>query len=135
MFYLITHLTHFTYGYMASDIWSRTIQMRGDIPNSITPQTTLCLLLIPVRLLVLPCTHQCRRSPLTPSTPFFLFRIEEPTKARTCARDRRALQQLTLNVHVKHSDLTGNLMWSLHELLLSISSKGSVIHIIPLIPR
>ena len=24
----------------------------------------------------------------------------------TCARDRRALQQLTLNVHVKHSDLT-----------------------------
>ena len=31
---------------------------------------------------------------------------EEPTKAGTCARDKRALQQLALNVHVKHSDLT-----------------------------
>ena len=37
---------------------------------------------------------------------FFLSRTEEPTKAGTCARDRRALQQLALNVHVKHSDLT-----------------------------
>ena len=27
-------------------------------------------------------------------------------EARTCARDRRALQQLALNVHVKYSDLT-----------------------------
>ena len=27
-------------------------------------------------------------------------------KAGTCARDRRALQRLVLNVHVKHSDLT-----------------------------
>ena len=25
MFYLTTHLTHFIYGYMASDIWLRTI--------------------------------------------------------------------------------------------------------------
>ena len=25
MFYLMTHLTHFVYGYMASDIWLRTI--------------------------------------------------------------------------------------------------------------
>ena len=25
-------------------------------------------------------------------------------KVGTCARDRRALQQLALNVHVKHSD-------------------------------
>ena len=37
---------------------------------------------------------------------FFLFRTEEPAKAGTCARDRCALQQLALNVHVKHSDLT-----------------------------
>ena len=29
-----------------------------------------------------------------------------PAKVGTCARDRRALQQLALNVHVKHSDLT-----------------------------
>ena len=27
-------------------------------------------------------------------------------KASTCAHDRCALQQLALNVHVKHSDLT-----------------------------
>ena len=30
-------------------------------------------------------------------------RIEKPAKAGTCARDRRALQQLALNEHVKHS--------------------------------
>ena len=35
-----------------------------------------------------------------------LIEKEEPTKAGTCARDRRALQQLALNVHVKHSDMT-----------------------------
>ena len=35
-----------------------------------------------------------------------LSRTEEPAKAGTCARDRRALQQLALNVHIKHSDLT-----------------------------
>ena len=34
-----------------------------------------------------------------------LSRTEEPEKAGTCARDRRALQQLALNVHVKHSNL------------------------------
>ena len=32
-------------------------------------------------------------------------------KTGTCTRDRRALQQLALNVHVKHSDLT----WSDHS--------------------
>ena len=37
---------------------------------------------------------------------FFLSRTEEPVKASTCAHDRRALQQLALNVHVKQSDLT-----------------------------
>ena len=35
-----------------------------------------------------------------------MFRTEELANAGTCARDRRALQQLALNVHVKHSDLT-----------------------------
>ena len=29
-------------------------------------------------------------------------------KAGTCARDRRAIEQLALNVHVKHSDLTSH---------------------------
>ena len=44
---------------------------------------------------------------------FFLFRTGEPAKAGTCARDRRALQQLALNVHVNHSDLTWpDLTWS-----------------------
>ena len=33
-----------------------------------------------------------------------LSRTEKPAKASTCARDRRALQQLALNVHAKHSD-------------------------------
>ena len=48
--------------------------------------------------------------PLTPSPLFFLSRTEEPAKASTCAHDRRALQQLALNVHVKHSDLTSALL-------------------------
>ena len=54
-----------------------------DIPNSMTPHT--------------------------PSALFFLVALswtEVPVKAGTCARDRRALQQLALKVHVKHSDLT-----------------------------
>ena len=35
----------------------------------------------------------------------FLSRTEEPAKAATCARGRSALQQLALNVHVKHYEL------------------------------
>ena len=35
-----------------------------------------------------------------------LSRTVEPAKASTCARDRRALQQHALNVHVKDFDLT-----------------------------
>ena len=31
---------------------------------------------------------------------------EESVKAGTCAHDKRVLQQLALDVHVKHSDLT-----------------------------
>ena len=45
-----------------------------DIPNSITSQTNLRLLQIPVGLLILPCIRQCRWSPLTPSPFFFLSR-------------------------------------------------------------
>ena len=44
--------------------------------------------------------------PLTPSPFFSLSRTDDPTKVGTCVRDRRALQQLALNVHVKHYDLT-----------------------------
>ena len=51
--------------------------------------------------------RQCRLPPpsLLPFPFFPLSRTEEPAKVGTCARDRRALQQLALNVHVKHSDL------------------------------
>ena len=35
-----------------------------------------------------------------------LSQAEEPAKAGTCACHRHALQQLALNVHIKHSDLT-----------------------------
>ena len=44
--------------------------------------------------------------PPLPPLFFFLSRREEPAKASICTRDRRALQQLVLNGHVKHSDLT-----------------------------
>ena len=77
-----------------------------DIPNSLTPQSTLSLLPIPIGLLILPCTHQCRQSLLLPAPFSFLSWTEKLVKAGTYARDRRALQQLALNVHVKHSDLT-----------------------------
>ena len=39
--------------------------------------------------------------PLYSHTLFFLSRTEEPAKVGTCARDRRELQQPSLNVHVK----------------------------------
>ena len=66
-----------------------------DIPNSITPQNH-----------TLPATDSSRTArtllyppvqavSLTPPPPFFFPVL-----------DRRALQQLALNVHVKHSDLT-----------------------------
>ena len=76
-----------------------------DIPNSIAPETTLHLLPIPVGLLVLPCAGD-PPPPFSHSPFFFLSRTEEAAKGGTCAHDRRALQQLALNVHVKHSDLT-----------------------------
>ena len=54
--------------------WSTHIFLLGlilrDTPNSIIPQTTLCLLPIPVRLLVLPCTRQCKQSPPPPTHLF-----------------------------------------------------------------
>ena len=43
---------------------------------------------------------------LFPNLNIFLSRTEEPVKAITCAHDRCVLQQLALNVHFKHSDLT-----------------------------
>ena len=98
----------------------------NSITNSITPQTTLRPLPIPVGLLVFPCTCQCRRSPLTSPSLFFLSRTEEPAKAGTCAHGKRALQQIALNVHVKHSDLT----WQTKSDLNSVELCGGILSII-----
>ena len=71
-----------------------------DIPNSITPQNNPP-----------PATDsgQTARTPLytpvqapPPPPPHTLFCPD----SSTCVRDRRALQKLALNVHVKHSDMT-----------------------------
>ena len=67
-----------------------------DIPNSITPQTTLRLLPIPVGLLVLPCTHQCRQSPLL-STPFF-----------SCPRQRKRRRPVSVPMTGVHYN---SLLW------------------------
>ena len=78
-----------------------------DIPNSITPQTppgrTACTLSYPP-------VHAV--PPYSPPPFFPLSRTEEPANAGTRARDRRALQQLALNVHVepnfqKYKDTNG----------------------------
>ena len=73
-----------------------------DIPNSTTPQNH------PPPATDSACTHlyspvQAAPPPLFPPPPPPLFRTEDPAKAGTCARDKRALQQLALTVHVKHS--------------------------------
>ena len=36
MFYITTHSTHFIYGYMASDIWLRTILIVRKVPAAAT---------------------------------------------------------------------------------------------------
>ena len=55
-----------------------------------------------------------------------LSSTEQPAKAGTCAHDRRALQQLVLNVHVKHSDLTRYtaFYFSLNLLYLNTGAKN-----------
>ena len=82
-----------------------------DIPNSIPPPTPH-----PPPTPPPPACYRFRSDcsyppvqavpPLLPSPFFSLSRTEETAKAGTCAHDRRALQQLALFVHVKHSDLT-----------------------------
>ena len=47
-------------------------------------------------------------------------------KASTCARDRRALQQLALNVHVKSSDLTCSLDTGPDGAVVMSSANGLV---------
>ena len=41
MFYLTTHSTHFIYGYMASDIWKRTIQIARESKPAAATWVTL----------------------------------------------------------------------------------------------
>ena len=94
--------------HQTSFIWNAHIFLFGlilqDIPNSISPQNTLHLLPTPVGLLVL----SCLLFPPPPPTSALSFPVPDRGAGlpNTCAHDRRALQQLVLNVHVKHSDLT-----------------------------
>ena len=69
-------------------------------PSEFIRSVSLRLLPTPVGLLVLPCTCVCRRPPH--ALPFFFLSRTEDTSAR----DRRALQQLALNVHAKLPELT-----------------------------
>ena len=39
-----------------------------------------------------------------PCTIFFMSWTDKPVKVSTCDHDRHVLQQLSLNVHIKHSD-------------------------------
>ena len=48
---------------------------------------------------------------------------EEQAKAGTCAHDRRAVQQLSLNVHVKHFDLACNHYDYLYTMCMCFDSK------------
>ena len=83
--------------------------------NTLTWTLSVRLLSILVGLLDHLCTRQCRRPPPPPLLPphyspptfFSCPKSRNRWKACTCARDRLALQQLALNVHVKHwPDLT-----------------------------
>ena len=76
-----------------------------DIPNSITPQIPSACYRPRSDCLYFLVPASAGGPPYSPSL-FFLTRTTEPAKAGTCARDRRALQQLVLNVNVKHFDLT-----------------------------
>ena len=55
MFYLTTHSTHFVYGYMASDIWLRTILIMRERERNVLfneALNTFCLRLYGVRHMV-----------------------------------------------------------------------------------
>ena len=94
--------------------WNAHIFLFGlillEILNSLTPQTTLCLLPFPVRLPVpVNCAYDTPPPPPLLHPPF-IFPVP----------DRRALQQLALNVYVKNSDLTCT--WPSHHLLAPLQT-------------
>ena len=70
---------------------------KHTLPATDSGRTARTPLYLPVQAVALP---------LLPPHPFFLSRTKKQVKTGTCAPDRRALHQLALNVHVKHSDLT-----------------------------
>ena len=59
----------------------------------------------PIELFIVPASRSYNSVTMALSVDHKRF-LSANWKAGTCARDRRALQQLALNVHVKHSDLT-----------------------------
>ena len=58
----------------------------------------------------------------------FLSQTQEPAKPGTCARDRCALQQLFLNVHVKNSDLTCLIWFGWCLWIVNCSDKWTFAH-------
>ena len=121
VFYLTTHSTHFIYGYMASGIWHRTIRIARD--------ETRCRHMgysfrLAARVLLYAPSHRqdsTYHGLITPVVEHWLEReiaqwvyhegsIRRPigplanaltTELHLAPRDRRALQQLALNVLVK----------------------------------
>ena len=109
MFYLTTHSTHFIYGYMASDIWLRTILIVREETR---------------------CRHMGYSFRLTARVLLYAQSHRQ--------RERNVLFNDTLNTFylrlygvrhmVKdHSDSEKGNPLSPHRLLLSINSKGSFI--------
>ena len=81
---------------MASEIFFILNHMSGGLPATDCGQTAHTPLYPPVQTV----------PPYSLPHYFFQSRTEYPTKAGICAHDRHLLQQLALNVHIKHSELT-----------------------------
>ena len=105
MFYLTMHSTHFIYGYMASDIWLRTILI-------VRKETR--------------CHHIGYSFQLT--AKFFYMHHPTDRIGHTKAFVTPVVEHwLKREIGSKR----GNLLMPLHGLLLTISSKGSFICTIP----
>ena len=135
MFYLTTHSTHFIYGYMASDIWLRTIL--------IVREETRCRHIgysfrLAARVLLYTPSHRQY------STYHGLWYTSRGALAGTRERERErnvlfndALNTFYLRLYgvrhmVKdHSDSERGNPLPPHRLLFPISSKGSFIYTIP----
>ena len=140
MFYLTTHSTHFIYGYMASDIWLRTIL--------IVRKETRCRHIgysyrLTARVLLYTPSHYRITHTTTFVTPVVEHWLErEIAQWRERERERNVLINDVLKTFylrlygvrhmVKdHSDSEKGNPLPPHRLLLSINSKGSFICTIP----